>query len=101
MPLSVPQARILTIAAEGAIFRDAPGGGNWLYSFPGKPLMRPAAGVTCRALVKHGWLERHQTDTDPHAILYVISSDGRRELEVTGLKPSMETASVAPANIKF
>lgn len=98
---TVPQAQVLTIASEGAIFRGPPVGGDWLYSFPGMPLRRSASGVTCRSLVKHGWLQRIHVDSDPHGFLYVISAEGRLVLDVSGLKQAAQPTEAAPANIKF
>lgn len=81
---------------------DAPAGGNWLYAFPGKPLMQPASGVTCRSLVKHGWFERTRVDDNVHVALYAISAKGRRELEESGLRQAPQPReAAAPANIKF
>lgn len=97
---TVPQLKVLAVASEGAVFRDAPFGGDWLYAFPGVSLMKRASGVTCRSLVKHGWLQRTHVAAEPQGIFYAISAEGRAALQNSGLKQRLSETS-GPGNIRF
>lgn len=91
---SVQQARLLSVAADGATLREPLAGGEWSYSYPGQSRQHQALAVTCRSLLKHGWIERSTQQSATYAVHYVISAEGRA---VLGVAP----VSSGPANIKF
>lgn len=94
--MSVPQARLLNAAYDKAVFRSPVCGGEWSYTYPGDHYMYTGTAVTCRALVKRGWLELAQAQPQ-YGELYVISAAGRKALEASGLR----AATGQPQNLKF
>lgn len=96
MKLTEAQTRLLTVASQGATFREPGVEGDWSYVFPGQSRHHLAVAISCRALVRHGWLVRAETQQEQYATHYVISAAGR-----AAVQSSAAPVHAGPPNIKF